>query len=148
MPQKRILLVEDDEDVGEVLRIALLEDGYVVDLAMTVAEVLAIPCRASVCAGALGLAPAGRGRVGHRGWRRRVGRQDLHHERLSAGDAGREARRASMHDEADPRRRPAFPDPQHDRRATRTPISGRCESIFRKKNQQALPRSVCKLVDN
>jgi DNA-binding NtrC family response regulator len=38
MPQKRILLVEDDEDVGEVLRIALLEDGYVVDLAMTVAE--------------------------------------------------------------------------------------------------------------
>ena len=38
MPEKRILLVEDDEDVGEVLRIALLEDGYVVDLATTAAE--------------------------------------------------------------------------------------------------------------
>ena len=38
MPQKRILLVEDDQDVGEVLRIALLGDGYTVDLATTAAE--------------------------------------------------------------------------------------------------------------
>ena len=38
MPEKRILLVEDDQDVGEVLRIALLGDGYTVDLATTAAE--------------------------------------------------------------------------------------------------------------
>lgn len=38
MPKKRILLVEDDEDVGEVLRIALLEAGYAVDLAITAAQ--------------------------------------------------------------------------------------------------------------
>jgi DNA-binding NtrC family response regulator len=38
MPEKRILLVEDDEDVGEVLRIALLGDGYAVDLAASAAE--------------------------------------------------------------------------------------------------------------
>jgi DNA-binding response OmpR family regulator len=38
MPGKRILLVEDDEDVGEVLRIALIGDGYTVDLAATAAE--------------------------------------------------------------------------------------------------------------
>jgi DNA-binding NtrC family response regulator len=38
MPDKRILLVEDDEDVGEVLRIALHEAGYPVDLATTAAD--------------------------------------------------------------------------------------------------------------
>jgi two-component system response regulator PilR (NtrC family) len=37
MPGKRILLVEDDEDVGEVLRIALIGDGYTVDLAASAA---------------------------------------------------------------------------------------------------------------
>src|SRR5436853_6990839 len=38
MPEQRILLVEDDEDVGEVLKIALLEEGYTVDFAGTAAE--------------------------------------------------------------------------------------------------------------
>ncbi|HEX6441723.1 MAG TPA: response regulator [Stellaceae bacterium] len=38
MPQKRILLVEDDEDVAEVLRIAILGEGYAVDYAPTAAE--------------------------------------------------------------------------------------------------------------
>ncbi|HEV8030647.1 MAG TPA: response regulator [Stellaceae bacterium] len=38
MPEKRILLVEDDEDVGEVLMIALLGAGYAVDFATTAAE--------------------------------------------------------------------------------------------------------------
>lgn len=38
MSGKRILLVEDDEDVAEVLRIALLGEGYAVDYAGTAAE--------------------------------------------------------------------------------------------------------------
>jgi DNA-binding response OmpR family regulator len=38
MPEKRILLVEDDEDVGEVLAIALESAGYHVDVATTAAE--------------------------------------------------------------------------------------------------------------
>ena len=38
MPEQRILLVEDDEDVGEVLKIALVEEGYMVDFAATAAE--------------------------------------------------------------------------------------------------------------
>ena len=38
MPEKRILLVEDDENVGEVLAIALAEAGYHVDVATTAAE--------------------------------------------------------------------------------------------------------------
>ena len=38
MPEKRILLVEDDEDVGELLARALEGDGYEVDVATTAAE--------------------------------------------------------------------------------------------------------------
>lgn len=38
MPETRILLVEDDPDVGEVLATALVQEGYVVDLATTVAQ--------------------------------------------------------------------------------------------------------------
>jgi two-component system response regulator BasR len=38
MPEKRILLVEDDEDVGELLAMALEGDGYEVDVATTAAE--------------------------------------------------------------------------------------------------------------
>ena len=38
MPDKRILLVEDDEDVGALLAVALEGDGYEVDLAKTAAE--------------------------------------------------------------------------------------------------------------
>ena len=38
MPENRILLVEDDPDVAEVLAAALGEAGYMVDLATTVAE--------------------------------------------------------------------------------------------------------------
>lgn len=38
MPEKRILLVEDDQDVGELLAIALEGEGYEVDLATTAAE--------------------------------------------------------------------------------------------------------------
>jgi CheY-like chemotaxis protein len=38
MPEKRILLVEDDADVGELLAVALEGEGYEVDLAKTAAE--------------------------------------------------------------------------------------------------------------
>jgi len=38
MPDKRILLVEDDEGVGALLAVALEGDGYEVDLAKTAAE--------------------------------------------------------------------------------------------------------------
>jgi two-component system, OmpR family, response regulator len=38
MAEKRILLVEDDEDVGELLAIALEDAGYEVDVAKTAAE--------------------------------------------------------------------------------------------------------------
>src|SRR5262249_62206867 len=38
MPEKRILLVEDDEDVGELLAVALEGAGYEVDVAKTAAE--------------------------------------------------------------------------------------------------------------
>src|SRR5436305_1729323 len=38
MPDKRILLVEDDEGVGELLAMALEGDGYAVDVATTAAE--------------------------------------------------------------------------------------------------------------
>jgi len=38
MPEKRILLVEDDEDVGELLAVALADAGYQVDVATTAAE--------------------------------------------------------------------------------------------------------------
>lgn len=38
MPEQRILLVEDDEDVGELLAVALEDAGYEVDLAKTAAE--------------------------------------------------------------------------------------------------------------
>src|SRR4051794_41802935 len=38
MPEQRILLVEDDEDVAEVLKVALVEEGYLVDFAATAAE--------------------------------------------------------------------------------------------------------------
>ena len=38
MPEKRILLVEDDEDVGELLADALEGAGYEVDVAKTAAE--------------------------------------------------------------------------------------------------------------
>src|SRR5256714_7078827 len=38
MPDKRILLVEDDEGVGELLAMALEGDGYEVDVATTAAE--------------------------------------------------------------------------------------------------------------
>src|SRR5947207_2832707 len=38
MPEKRILLVEDDEDVGELLALTLADAGYQVDVATTAAE--------------------------------------------------------------------------------------------------------------
>src|SRR5437763_4860277 len=38
MPEKRILLVEDDQDVGELLAVALADAGYQVDVATTAAE--------------------------------------------------------------------------------------------------------------
>ena len=38
MPEKRILLVEDDADVAELLAVALEGEGYEVDLAKTAAE--------------------------------------------------------------------------------------------------------------
>ena len=38
MPDRRILLVEDDPDVGELLLFALTGEGYTADLAATVAE--------------------------------------------------------------------------------------------------------------
>ena len=38
MPEKRILLVEDDQDVGELLAVALADARYQVDVATTAAE--------------------------------------------------------------------------------------------------------------
>jgi len=38
MAEKRILLIEDDEDVGALLAVALEGDGYEVDVATTAAE--------------------------------------------------------------------------------------------------------------
>ena len=38
MTEKRILVVEDDDDVGPLLMHALIREGYVVDLATTKAE--------------------------------------------------------------------------------------------------------------
>ena len=40
MPQKRILLVDDDDDVREILALALRSEGYAVDVAASTARAL------------------------------------------------------------------------------------------------------------
>src|SRR5438477_8867146 len=104
MPEKRILLVEDDEDVGELLALTLADAGYQVDVATTAAESWARLAAQGYSLCHRRLAAAGWRRLGHRRWRRRSWRQDLHHERLSAGTAERAPRGPSLHDETDPAR--------------------------------------------